>query len=966
MDDKRQEAYLKLINMLLECSRGQEQKILNENQDLIDQGLVEIMVQFAESPSIPISHDASNYLKELANYLEHRLKMQFFNNFFLELLETVHVAKDNREIINRFLLKNIERLNEEFSRFLDLWCNENLPELKSEGVESIAGLIFDFSSFIQDFPHGSKLANQEIAIAGYELAAKYYYNRQVFPEDWALIQNNLGNAYCNRIKDDHLSNLEKAIRAYQSSLEIRTLARLPENWATTQNNLGLAYRKLGKVDKAIEAFNAALQVYTLDAFPEEWSALQSNLGIAYSEKGEFDKAIEVFLLALNVRTYESFPKDWAATQNNLGIAYRKRGWVNDSISVLEDALKVFTREDFPEYWAENISNLGETYRDANQIDQSIECFLLVLRTVFTPQAFPVECLEVGRNLGNTAFAVCRWAEAIEGYNLAIEAVEQSRNWANTDRRRQEILSAAIDVYTKMVQTCININQSDRALEYVERSKARNLVELLAARDLYPRGNVSQTAIEELDRLRREIVTEQRRIEMRSGVGEIANLETLPALAAFQESRTCLNQLQQELDELIRRDIQPYDPTFSLTQRVEPVTFEQMRGLPTNPQTALVEWYIAEETFFAFIVVPHSQTPFVWQSSTQDYQVLMAWISRYLTIYYDNKQQWQSTLNEQLQELATILHLDYLLSVIPSDCSQLILIPHRFLHLFPLHALPVGEGRSQPPSEAQSSDTLCLLDKFPSGVRYAPSCQLLQLTQSWNRTNFSHLFGVQNPTLDLTYSDIEMAIVQQAFDPHAEILVKAEARKEAIGNQHLQVAHCVHFACHGVFDLEAPLRSALVLAGVDLEALELERCLTLGEIFGLNLSQCRLATLSACETGLTDPTSLSDEYIGLPSGFLYAGSPSVVSSLWTISDISTAFLVAKFYQNVQQGSPVAVALNQAQCWLRDATGDELQQWMEEQQLPLAPTLKISLARRFRQNRQPFQSPFYWAAFGAIGQ
>jgi CHAT domain-containing protein len=226
--------------------------------------------------------------------------------------------------------------------------------------------------------------------------------------------------------------------------------------------------------------------------------------------------------------------------------------------------------------------------------------------------------------------------------------------------------------------------------------------------------------------------------------------------------------------------------------------------------------------------------------------------------------------------------------------------------------------------------------------------------------------VQNPTLDLTYSDIEMAIIRQAFHPHAEILVKAEARKEAIGNQRLQAAHCVHFACHGIFDLESPLRSALVLAGVDLKALELERCLTLGEIFGLNLSQCRLVALSACETGLTDPTSLSDEYIGLPSGFLYAGSPSVVSSLWTISDISTAFLVAKFYQNLQQGSSVAVALNQAQRWLRDGTGDELQQWMEEQQLPLNPTLKISLARRFRQNRQPFQSPFYWAAFCPIGQ
>jgi CHAT domain-containing protein len=575
-------------------------------------------------------------------------------------------------------------------------------------------------------------------------------------------------------------------------------------------------------------------------------------------------------------------------------------------------------------------------------------------------------LTAGRNLGNLAFGANRWQEAIAGYSVAIDAVEQSRSWANTDKRRQEILSAAIDVYAKMVQVCINTDRSDRALEYVERSKARNLVELLAARDIYPKGNIPQTVIEELDRLRREIVAEQRRIEMRSGVGQIANLETLPALSASQDSRTYLNQLQQELDELIRQDIQPHDDTFSLTQRVESVTFEQVRDLLPNSQTALMEWYIVEETFLAFIIVPHSQTPLVWQSSTQDYQALMAWISNYLTTYYNNKEQWQLALTEQLQQLATILNLEYLLSLIPSECSQLILIPHRFLHLFPIHSLPIGDEKSPVASQTQPSHTPCLLDRFPGGVRYAPSCQLLQLTQSWKRTNFSPLFGVQNPTLDLAYSDVEMAIIRQAFHPHADILVKAEARKEAIANQRLQATHCVHFACHGIFDLESPLRSALVLAGVDQKELDLECCLTLGEIFGLDLSQCRLVALSACETGLTDPTLLSDEYIGLPNGFLYAGSPSVVSSLWTISDISTAFLIAKFYQNLQQRLSVAVALNQAQRWLRDATGDELQQWMEEQQLPLNPTLKISLARRFRQNRQPFQSPFYWAAFCAIGQ
>jgi CHAT domain-containing protein len=61
----------------------------------------------------------------------------------------------------------------------------------------------------------------------------------------------------------------------------------------------------------------------------------------------------------------------------------------------------------------------------------------------------------------------------------------------------------------------------------------------------------------------------------------------------------------------------------------------------------------------------------------------------------------------------------------------------------------------------------------------------------------------------------------------------------------------------------------------------------------------LLTLSACETGLIDFDNASDEYIGLPSGFLYAGSPSVVCTLWAVDQVSTAFLLIKFYENLRE-------------------------------------------------------------------
>ncbi|WP_424101057.1 CHAT domain-containing protein [Moorena producens] len=93
---------------------------------------------------------------------------------------------------------------------------------------------------------------------------------------------------------------------------------------------------------------------------------------------------------------------------------------------------------------------------------------------------------------------------------------------------------------------------------------------------------------------------------------------------------------------------------------------------------------------------------------------------------------------------------------------------------------------------------------------------------------------------------------------------------------------VHFSCHGKFEPKSPLASALLLADADL---------TLYKIFKLDLNQCRIVGFSACETRITissneeEESSLPsalDEYIGLPSSFLYAGSPSVVSTLWKVA------------------------------------------------------------------------------------
>lgn len=907
------------------------------------------------------------------------------------------------------------------------------PTVSPDKAESlVAAILAVFCNMIGQFHRGNRASNIEIAIAGYKMILTVF-DRVALPEQWAATKHNLANAYNLRIEGERAENLEQAIIYYENALELRTRETLPQEWAETQHSLGATYRNRIKGDRAenlelsLTYHRNALEVYTPDAFPIRWADIQNNLANTYRERlqgnpaDNLERAIACCCNALYVYFRFSLPEPWARTQNNLALIYRDRIWDNPAenlekaIECCENALKVYTleafsqywaatqsnlaimfhvrvygdkrknleqaiaccknalqvrtREDFPSDWADTQHNLGLIHRDLGQIDEAIRSFQSALE-IFKPNTFPLKCLMSGGNLGNTAFADQRWAKAIEGYDVAIKAVEQSRIWSSNDTRRKEITSEAMEVYVKAVQACINDGQPDKAIEYVERNKVRNLVELLANKDLYPKREFYtneedyQRICNQLDQLRREIPAKQRQLEIVIS-GQASEPSNRFYLEKLQQS---LYHLQKQQDNLLK-EINQVDPSFKFTQQVEPISFSDIQVL-IDERTAIIEWYLMGDRFFTFIITRQSPYPKVWQFSAKDMKALRKRTIAYLRLYYrKGSNWWRNQLEERLRNLAEILHIDEILSHIPAECNQLILIPHQGMHILPLHALPLGKGGQQ---ERQTTQN-CLLDKFPRGVRYAPSCQLLQLSQNQQRPDFRHLFAIQNPTDNLLYTNLEVETIRSSFSS-AQVLVKQAATKVDLNNnQYLRIAHCIQFSCHGSFNLASPLESALILVN--------EERLTLAEIFGLALNQCRLVTLSACETGMTGLNDISDEYISLPSGFLYAGSPSVVSSLWEVSDLSTAFLMIKFYENFsqcpqQEAGAVAVALNQAQKWLRDLTIKEGEAFLDKIKPQIEEIFKGKprSAKAFLngcQNRinnfgsHPFANPFDWAAFTATG-
>jgi tetratricopeptide (TPR) repeat protein len=296
--------------------------------------------------------------------------------FMRAVMQRIEASHPNPMQVYDFFQSNVEKLDESFLEALPLVFAKLTAKEQPKTRRNIATLFANFGALIQEFPFGNRMLNLELSITASQLAQKIF-THEAFPEDWAVTQNNLGNAYGNRIRGERDNNLELAIAAYNLALQVRTRKAFPKDWVATQNNLGNTYRdrirgeRAENLELAISACNLALQIATRDAFPEEWAEAQNNLGNAYryrirGERAEnLELAIMAYNLALQVRTRDAFPENWAMTQHNLANAYRDRvqgeriSNLEQAIMLYKQASQVFTQESFPIKWAGNQGHLAE-------------------------------------------------------------------------------------------------------------------------------------------------------------------------------------------------------------------------------------------------------------------------------------------------------------------------------------------------------------------------------------------------------------------------------------------------------------------------------------------------------------------------------------------------------------------------------------------------------------------------------
>jgi CHAT domain-containing protein len=433
-------------------------------------------------------------------------------------------------------------------------------------------------------------------------------------------------------------------------------------------------------------------------------------------------------------------------------------------------------------------------------------------------------------------------EAVRLLNQSVEAIESVRSTILFEAAKIGFAGDKQTVYATLVGTLAQMGNWNEAFLVAERAKARALVDLLAQRrDLVPPPAVDAKV--------RDLFANAATVEGGSGIA--ADESAVRGIKLVVDSRAELATLAPEAASLVS---------------VQRVSIADIAARISADET-LINYYRAGDDLYALVLNGTRIVGFKLSAIGLDDEVRS---------YRDAIERRDPKAAERGRPL-----YDRLIRPLSAEIkgSKLTISPHGVLHYLPFGALLDGDEY--------------LLDRF--SLRLIPSAGTLAYLKTDRPTKTGTLLALGNPDLgnaryDLPNAQVEAVNVAALF-PSSRALVRSAASKTAIeelGNGFSML----HFATHGKFNTDDPLRSGLYLA----KGNESDGLLTVSDLYTLRWD-VDLVTLSACETALGKVAN-GDDVIGLTRGFLYAGARSIVASLWEVDDAATEKLMLSFYRNQQ--------------------------------------------------------------------
>lgn len=557
-------------------------------------------------------------------------------------------------------------------------------------------------------------------------------------------------------------------------------------------------------------------------------------------------------------------------------------------------------------------------------------------------------MEMGRNYAMAGYIneVQRNRDkALIFYEKSIACADQYLGKAKTEEARLERVNYTSDdifggnvhnlsffAYGGAIRLLLEKGEYAKALDYSERNRARTFVESVGSKAWPPLSKVNEKIMENIKDLREyagllaSMTREQSdapllamasppasavrgSASVREG-GEPVNSMEMKRFQAFngRNGSQAINEIPDQYVEqykgkymeilsLLKMENSDY---YSLKSNTPAASIAEIQKL-LDDDTVIIEYYIDSPGSYLFTITSGAVKAFTIPAGQKEIE---ARVKALRSAISDNGEREGKADDPAITGPAREL---YGLLIEPAETAiagkkRLAIVPHQSLHYLPFTALLNREGKPLVMERSvvylPSAATLarCRKKSIDEKKEPEPSFTGFALGDEASSGSLGALPGTKE----------ELLKIGQLF----------KSKKTAIGKdfgidsivQDCPEADYLHFATHGVLDEKNPYYSGLAIPG---------GIFYIANIFDLpSLGRCRMAAISACQTALGKSYGGGNEIVGLSQAFIYAGAPSVASSLWSVSDESTALLMSYFYENLMKGMAKDEALQKAQIRLME--------------------------------------------------
>ena len=731
---------------------------------------------------------------------------------------------------------------------------------------------------------------------------------------------------------------EDAIASYNQAIEIQP--DYHEVWI----DRGVVLFNLKRWSEAIESWDQALSIQ-----PDFYLAWY-NRGIALENLARREEAITSYQKAITIKP------DFHPAWYNQAVAFYYLNRFAEAISCYDSALEI--KLDYWEAWLGRGGAVGNLVNDKFSLSLSstiaasnpnlnqlgYEGKLATYQEGFKylrPDTHPEGWGRLHLAAGNTHYEHGKkqstpryfWQKAVSEYQQALLTLTA-----------EDFPELHLDGLQSLTKVLIRLGQTVTAQELHQHGLG--LLQQLLNQTTHPEHSKKQLALK-FAGLR------QMGVDLAVNIGDLVESWEI----AEHCKNTCLKLLLSDCHDEI------YSPNY---EAIQPLL---------NSTTAVIYWHLSPAALHTFIIKHEAPSPILLLTPIQDIEAIPEavqrlvefenWLEDWEKQYQEYRQiqdienqykhSWWVDIEQKLLQLQNILNISTIIQEL-EGISKLIVIPHGDLHKLPIHALfPLNQKNS-----------------LNYTINYLPSIQIgLDLKtyslSNWQQQKFLSVENVEHTNdSQIKCADFASAIIRKMFD-NAQHIQGSQVTQDNIENALAADYNIFHFTGHAINNLSEAQKSALVLTS--------EEKLTLAEISQQTFNTYNLFTLPNCEMVSNHSQNINSEYVGLAAGLLIRGVPEVLSTLWIVESSATALVIIEFYRRLLFHKSPVTALAEVTTWLRDITVGELITWYEdlltnlhsdEVKLRNYVMMEVDKYRQLSPHKQPYQHPYYWAAFIITGR